>query len=65
MLSTRINDGCGKVMNPVNLNSSQENGKTHGLFLLKNFLIKPDFEKPNGYFYIRELPAGNYTLIYG
>lgn len=62
VLSTRINDNCGKVMNPVNINYSQVNGKTHGLFLLKNFLIKPDFEDPKGYFYIRALPAGQYAL---
>ena len=62
VLSTRITDACSSGMVPVNLNYARDTNDEHGILLLKNFLIKNDFHDPDGFFYIRALPAGRYSF---
>lgn len=68
VLSTRLIDDCAQVLAPgermaaINLNYLGTNGKGAGFFILKNFLMSNDFKNPDGYFYIRDLPAGSYKL---
>lgn len=64
VIATRMSDHCGKVLNSYSLDFRQYRGGDYiGSFQLHNIFLKSDFENPDGYFYVRELPAGEYMII--
>ncbi len=63
-IAARMTDHCGKILNSYSLEFRQvQDGNYIGSFQLHNMLIKSDYENPDGYFYTRELPGGEYMII--
>lgn len=64
VLAVRLDNRCGARGSTFQLeyrNSGTEE-YSGGFFLLNNMLIRDDFKDPAGFFYVRELPAGQYQF---
>lgn len=64
VLAVRLDDRCGTRMSTFKLDYRKTGTGEYvgGYFLLNNMLIRNDFKDPAGFFYVRELPAGQYKF---
>jgi len=64
VLAVRLDNRCGgSRMSTFQLEYRKSGtGEYAGFFLLNNMLIRNDFKDPAGFFYVRELPAGQYQF---
>lgn len=63
VLSVRLDDQCGTGINTFQIDYSRPGTSDYPrFFLLKDMFVKNDFENPPGFFYVQELPAGQYAF---
>ena len=63
VLAVRLDNRCGARMSTFELQYRKSGtGEYAGFFLLNNMLLRNDYKDPAGFFYIRELPTGEYVF---
>lgn len=64
VISTRGEDAChpGSTLSSAAVMLVSEADGSRVPLLLKNMWVKPDFENPPGYLYVKSLPQGRYFL---